>query len=96
MLPEMQRNLASRCRFLALFAVASVALAAATAGAAEPEEDAPAAAIQRSQIERWKGRPCTRIGCAGVPASFWSAAAGFGAAVLASGWIARRQRTRAD
>jgi LPXTG-motif cell wall-anchored protein len=96
MLPEMQRNLASRCRFRALFAVASVALAAAAAGAAAPEEDAPTAAIQRSQIERSTGRPCTRIGCAGVSASFWSTAAGFGAAVLAAGWIARRRRTRAD
>jgi hypothetical protein len=87
----MRRTPASRCRLRALVTLACVALAAATAGAAAAEGDAAAAGIQRSQIERWKGRFCTSTGCAEVPAAPWGMVAGFGAAVFASRWIARRQ-----
>jgi len=74
----------------AIITVAWLALSAGAAGAAAPE-DAGATPTGRAQIERWKGRFCTPTGCAGTPASPWGAAAGFGAAILATGWIARRQ-----
>jgi len=57
---------------------------AATPGAAPPER-APAATM-----EQWKGRFCTAASCRGAAASPLGAAASFGAAILAIGWMARR------
>jgi hypothetical protein len=92
----MQRNPAPRSRLralVALLAVAWLAGAAAAAGAAAPDATDSAAEIRQAQIERWKGRFCTRAGCVGVPASAWGNAVGFGATILITGWIARRQPT---
>jgi MYXO-CTERM domain-containing protein len=37
------------------------------------------------------GAFCTPLGCAGAPPSPWGEAAGFAAAALAAGWLARRR-----
>jgi hypothetical protein len=99
MLLQMNRNFAHRCllgTLAAIVAAAWLALAPATAVAAAPEGGAETSlsATERSQLERWKGRFCTATSCAGAPASPWSAAAGFASAILATGWISRRQPAR--
>jgi len=99
MLLQMNRNSAHRCLLGTLAAIVAatwLALAPATAVAAAPEGGAAAEATERSQLERWKGRFCTATRCAGTPASPWSAAAGFATAILATGWISRRQPARND
>jgi len=63
----------------------SAAAGAATPDAAVPESPRAAA------IEEWKGRFCTAAGCRDVPASPLSAAASFGAAILAIGWFGRHR-----
>lgn len=40
----------------------------------------------------WRGRYCTTPSCTGGSSQPGSAALGFGSAVLAAGWIARRRR----
>ena len=67
-------------RFLAIGALLAACLvgSANEAGAATPEP-------------RIHGLYCTPIGCAGASGSAWSNAAGFGAAALAAGVIARRR-----
>jgi len=99
MLLQMSRNSAHhRCLggLAAVIAVSWLALAPAAAVAAAPEGGARASApaTEPSQLERWKGRFCTATRCAGAPASPWSAGAGFAAAILAAGWISRRQPAR--
>jgi hypothetical protein len=41
-----------------------------------------------------RGAFCTPLGCAGTPPSPWGEAAGFAAASLAAGWLARRSSLR--
>jgi hypothetical protein len=41
----------------------------------------------------WRGRFCTTTSCTGRSTQPGSDALGFGSAVLAAGWIARRRRT---
>jgi hypothetical protein len=94
MLSKMSRNPVHRSPFRALatvIAIAWLALTAAAAGGAAPEDDTSGAPAGPSQIERWKGRFCPPTGCAGAVSSPWGAAVGFAAAVLATGWFARRQ-----
>jgi hypothetical protein len=67
--------------------------AAAVAGAATPDEVSPTTA-NASEIEQWKGRFCTATSCRNAPASPISAAASFGAAILAIRWMARRPASR--
>ena len=65
----------------------------AAAGAATPE-GLPPEAQRASAVEEWKGRFCTATSCRNTPASPLSAAASFGAAVLAIRWLARRPDSR--
>jgi hypothetical protein len=62
---------------------------AAVAGAATPDGASPGTA-NASTVEQWKGRFCTATSCRNAPASPLSAAASFGAAILAIRWMARR------
>ncbi|MFQ5417096.1 MAG: hypothetical protein ACE5FL_08645 [Myxococcota bacterium] len=68
-------------------AIGSFGLTVASAAAAEPQT-----AAAGSDTERWKGGSCTAFRCAPRPGSTWGAAAGFGIAVGAAGWLSRRQR----
>lgn len=49
------------------------------------------AAMPGPAEEGRSGVSCTPFGCFRAPSSPWSALAGFGAAAIAAGWIARRQ-----
>jgi hypothetical protein len=69
---------------------------AAPAPALEPGAAPRVPAIAPAEMpgpaaEGRRGVTCTPIGCFRAPSSPWSALAGFGAAALAAGWIARRQ-----
>ncbi len=67
--------------------------AAAVAAAATPDETSPSTA-NSAGVEQWKGRFCTATSCRNAPASPISAAASFGAAILAIRWMARRPASR--
>jgi hypothetical protein len=78
-------------------AIAALVLAfAAAAATAAGLEDRSEADVRRARVEQWKGRYCTPTGCAGTDESPWSRAAGFGAVVIATGWIARRRPSLDD
>jgi hypothetical protein len=77
-------------RIAPILAIAVLALAAGQAGATPPADASPVR--ERSQMEPWKGRHCTPTRCAGSQASPWSAAIGFGAAIITTRWVARRRR----
>ena len=73
----------------AALACAALLLAPFASGAGEPDPAAPGALV-RAEAAAWRGRYCTRPSCAdrsGSPAS----ALGFGMAVVATGWAARRR-----
>ncbi len=70
----------------------SLALAAPTASAQGREPRALEAEIGRSDAARPRAAFCTPLGCVARPSSSASAAAGFGLAVVAAGWLARRRR----
>jgi hypothetical protein len=73
----------------AALACAALLLAPFASGAGEPDPAAPGALI-RAEAAAWRGRYCTLSSCAersGSPGS----ALGFGMAVLATGWAARRR-----
>ena len=73
--------------------ILAVSLLALAAGHAEATPPANASSVrERSQMELWKGRYCTPTRCAGSQASPWTAAMGFGAAILTTRWVARRRR----
>jgi len=75
----------TRRRIVASIAFAIVA-GFAFAGAAAPEIDRAADAGRA-----WKGRFCTQPGCSESRTAPWSHVAGFGAAVAATGLLARRR-----
>ncbi|MGE4609504.1 MAG: hypothetical protein AAEJ52_22445, partial [Myxococcota bacterium] len=68
----------------------SAGLLAAPATSVPLSEPLPGATTQ--QADDWRGRYCTATSCAGAPSRPGSAALGFGSAVLAAGWIARRRQ----
>jgi hypothetical protein len=65
-----------------LLALAAAALGAGPASASDATDDGVAA---------WVGRYCTPAGCRGSLESAIGNAAGFGAAALAAGFVARRR-----
>jgi hypothetical protein len=71
---------------LAAFAFAAIALDPGVATAAAPD-----AGSATTPAEQWKGRFCTKTSCAGSSAAPWGQAAAFGAAVAATGLLARRR-----
>jgi len=83
--PDILSRMARRIRrrIAAAIAFAMVAAFALAAGAA-PEIDSNADAGRA-----WKGRFCTQTGCTGSRMASWSQIAGFGAAVAATGLLAR-------
>ncbi|MDH3214277.1 MAG: hypothetical protein OEM05_17515 [Myxococcales bacterium] len=83
-------GLACGCGFAAL----PLALGA-PASAYEPGAIAAVPGIESADpdlaAQRRRGAWCTPHGCAGAAPSPWSEAAGFGAATVAAGWLARRR-----
>jgi hypothetical protein len=43
-----------------------------------------------AELERWRGRYCTPLGCGPPRAASLAGMAGFGAAVLGAAWLSRR------
>jgi hypothetical protein len=76
----------------AALAAALLLAGSAASGATRPAEEA--AVAQASAAETWKGRFCTMGSCRNATASPLGAAASFGAAILAIGWLSRRATPR--
>lgn len=75
--------------------LASAALFGALAATVRASEPAATVSIPRLGIPEFdaageSGAYCTRLGCLGASPSPFGEAAGFGAAVLAAGWLGRR------
>ncbi|MEE9608319.1 MAG: hypothetical protein V3U03_11330 [Myxococcota bacterium] len=90
------------CLALAAALGALLVAVGATPPAARASAPAPAGTLSRAvaparaahPAAEWRGRYCTSTRCAGTRPSPWGQAAGFGAAVLAAGWIGRRRHAR--
>jgi hypothetical protein len=78
-----------------VFAIFSGAVVATPA--LEPGDDAPVpeapGGVGPGLLETPEREYCTPLGCVGVRTAHWSGVAGFAAAALAAGWLARRHRT---
>ncbi len=73
-------------------AAALLAALATPALAQPPGEVFPALEMTASLAPGERGAFCTRYGCLRLPGSPLAMAAGFGLAVVAAGWVARRRR----
>ena len=82
---------------LAVMVCALLSGALGAASALEPVDDAPvpeaAGGIGPGLPQTPEREYCTPLGCVGVRTAHWSSVAGFAAAAIAAGWLARRRNS---